>query len=165
MPGYVAVGWRVLVSMSGPLAQGARVICWATNGPFEAGKTTLAGGAGAPGRAVRALLVPVGGPPEVVDLAGGGGLRFMRSLRALIGAECVERIWLTDRWEFWLDEDGAAAGKPVNQAATLVARAFGARFSLRGAVVVAGLDKDADAPAALSPGQVDAILRRITGAP
>lgn len=33
---------RVLVSMSCPLVQGARVISWA-NGPFEAGKTTLAG--------------------------------------------------------------------------------------------------------------------------
>lgn len=33
---------------------------------------------------MRARLVPIGGPPEVVDLVGGGGLRFMRSLRALI---------------------------------------------------------------------------------
>jgi hypothetical protein len=30
----------------------------------------------------------------------------MRSLRALIGAECVERILVTDLWEFWVDEDG-----------------------------------------------------------
>jgi hypothetical protein len=49
---------------------------------------------------VRALLIPVDGSPEVVHLAGGGGVRFMRSLRALIVAECVERFRVTDRWEF-----------------------------------------------------------------
>jgi hypothetical protein len=110
---------------------------------------------------VKALLIPVDGPPRVVDLADGGGIRFMRSLRALIGAPCVERIWITDRWEAWLDEDGTAAGRPVNQAATLVARSFGARFSLCGTVVIAGLDKDTAMPAGLSPAQVDATLKRI----
>jgi hypothetical protein len=64
-----------------------------------------------------------------------------------------------------LDEDGAAAGKPVNQAATLLARLFGAQFSLLGVTVIVGLDKDADRPAGLSQDQVGAILRRITGAP
>ena len=63
----------------------------------------------------------------------------MRSLRALIGAECVERILVTDLWEFWVDEDGVAVGKRVNQAATGLARAFGAGFSLCGAVVITGL--------------------------
>jgi len=114
---------------------------------------------------VKALLIPVDGPPRVVDLADGGGTRFMRSLRTLTGAQYVEPIGITDRWEAWLDEDSAATGKPVNQAATLLARAFGAWFSLCGTVVIAGLDKDKATPAALSPGQVDAILRRITGAP
>jgi hypothetical protein len=70
---------------------------------------------------VKALLIPVDGPPREVDLPGGG-TRFMRSLKALIGTECAERIRVTSRWEAWLDEDGAAAGKPVNQAATLVAQ-------------------------------------------
>ena len=110
---------------------------------------------------MKALLIPVDGPPRVVDLADGGGIRFMRSVRALVGTPCAERIWITDRWEAWLDEDGAATGKPVNQAATLVARSFGAQFSLRGTVVIAGLDKDT--PAALSSAQVDAILKKIKG--
>jgi hypothetical protein len=114
---------------------------------------------------VRAVLVPVDGLPEVADLADGGGVWFMRSLRALVGAECVERIRVTDRWEFWLDEDGRAAGKAVNQAATRVARAFGARFSLCGTVVITGLDDGAAGWAALSRGQVDAILRRVTAVP
>jgi hypothetical protein len=64
-------------------------------------------------------------------------------------------------WEAWLDEDGAAAGKPVNQAATLVARSFGARFGLYRTVVIVGQDKDTTRPAALSPAQVDAILGKI----
>ena len=111
---------------------------------------------------MKALLIPIDGPPREVDLPGGGGTRFMRSLRTLIGTRCAERIWLTNRWEAWLDEDGAAAGKPANQAATLVARSFGARFSLRGTVVITGLEKDTAGPSALSPDQVDAILGKIS---
>jgi hypothetical protein len=80
---------------------------------------------------VKALFIPVDGPPREVDLSGGG-TRFMRSLKALIGTECAERIRGTSRWEAWLDEDGAAAGKPVNQAATLVAQSFGFEFSFLG---------------------------------
>jgi hypothetical protein len=82
----------------------------------------------------------------------------MRSLRALIRAECVERISITDRWEVWLDENGMAAGKPANYAATLIARSFGFEFSLRGTVVIVGMDKDTSQPAALSPAQVGGIL-------
>jgi hypothetical protein len=48
---------------------------------------------------VRALLIPVDGPPKEVRLPGGGGTRFMRSLRNLIGADCAERIQVTTRWE------------------------------------------------------------------
>ena len=69
---------------------------------------------------MKALLIPVDGPPREVDLPSSG-TRFMRSLKAFLGAECAERIQVTSRWEAWLDEDGAAAGKQVNQAATLIA--------------------------------------------
>lgn len=111
------------------------------------------------------MLVPVDGLPEVVDLADGGGILFIRSLRALVGAKWVEPVRITDRWEFWVDEDGWAAGKPVNQAATRVAGAFGAGFSLLGTVVITGAADDDDGgagSAALSRGQVDAIFRRVT---
>jgi hypothetical protein len=107
---------------------------------------------------VKALLIPVDGPPREVGLPGGG-TRFMRSLKALIGTDCAERIQVTSRWEAWLDEDGAAAGKQVNQAATRLARSFGWEPSLLGTIVIVGLD-DATMPAALSPAQVDAVLRR-----
>ena len=85
----------------------------------------------------------------------------MRSLKALIGAECTERIQVTSRWEAWLDENGTAAGKPVNQAATVVARSFGFEFSFLGPVVITGVDKDTAGPAALSPTQAGAILEVI----
>jgi hypothetical protein len=50
-----------------------------------------------------------------------------------------------------------AADKPVNQAATLVARVFGTGSASTGGRRRRGLDKDADASADLSPSQVDAI--------
>ena len=56
----------------------------------------------------------------------------MSSLRALIGTDCAERFWITDRWEAWLDEDGGATGKPVNQAATRLTQSFGWQLSLVG---------------------------------
>ncbi|HTU72123.1 MAG TPA: DUF3846 domain-containing protein [Trebonia sp.] len=112
---------------------------------------------------MKALLISVAGPPREVDLPGGG-MRFMRSLKALIGTQCAERIQITSRWEAWLDEDGAAAGKPVNHAATLVARSFGFEFSFLGPVVIVGVDKDTAEPAALSPAQAGTILEQI-GAP
>jgi hypothetical protein len=113
---------------------------------------------------VKALFIPVDGPPREVDLPGGG-TRFMRSLKALIGTECAERIRVTSRWEAWLDEDGAATGKLVNQAATRLAQSFGWQLSLLGPVVIVGLGKNADRPAALSQDQAGAILRRIASAP
>ena len=109
---------------------------------------------------MKALLIPVDGTPREVDLPGGG-TRFMRSLKALIGTKHAERIQVTSRWEAWLDEDGAATGKPANQSATLVARSFGFEFSFLGPVVIVGVDEGTAEPAALSPAQTGAILERI----
>lgn len=114
--------------------------------------------------AVKGLLIPVDGLPVVVGVAGGEGGRFLRSLRSLIGAECVERFRVTDRWEFWLDEDGRAAGKVVNEPATRIARGFGVPFSFLGSVVVTVVDDGAVGRRSLTCGQVDAILRLVTQA-
>ena len=48
---------------------------------------------------MRAMLIPVDGLPREVDLPNGDGPRFMNSIRALIGTDCAERLWITDRWE------------------------------------------------------------------
>jgi hypothetical protein len=109
---------------------------------------------------VKALLIPVDGPPGEADLPGPGGTRFMRSLRTLIGTDCAERMQVTSRWEVWLDEDGATAGKPTNEAATRIARAYGSECALLGTVVITGLDNKGK-PADLSPAQADIILGRI----
>jgi Domain of unknown function (DUF3846) len=113
---------------------------------------------------MKALLIPVAGPATVIDLPSGGA-RLTNALRALVGTGCAERLQVTSRWEAWLDEDGAAAGKPVNQAATLVARSFGFEVSFLGAVVITGVDKNTAEPAALSPAQAGAILERIREPP
>jgi hypothetical protein len=109
---------------------------------------------------MKALLIPVDGPARVTDLPGGGGTLSMNSLRALIGTDCAERIPVTTRWEAWLDENGTSAGRQVNQAATRLAQSFGWQLTLAGPVVIVGLDRDTN-PAALSPGQIDAILEKI----
>jgi hypothetical protein len=54
----------------------------------------------------------------------------------------------------------SSQGKPVNQAATRLAQSFGWQLSLVGPVVIVGLNQDTD-PAALSPGQIDAILEKV----
>lgn len=89
-----------------------------------------------------------------------GGTRFC-SLRKLIGTQCAERIWITSSWEAWLDEDGAAPGKPANQAATVVGKLFGFEFALCGTVVIVGLDKDTSEPASSSSAQVGAIIEKV----
>jgi Domain of unknown function (DUF3846) len=114
---------------------------------------------------MRELLIPVDGPSAVVGVADGGGARFLRSLRSLIAAERVERFRVTNRWEFWVDEDGQAAGKVANESATRIARDFGVPFSFLGTVVVTGVDDDREEWRSLSPGQADAILRRVAQPP
>ena len=109
---------------------------------------------------MKAVLIPVDEPPREVDLPNGGS-RLMRSIRALIGTDCAERIQVTTRWEAWLDENGASAGKPVNQAATLLAQSFGWQLSLCGTTVIVGLDKTTDTPTDLEPHQIEVMLRKI----
>jgi hypothetical protein len=109
---------------------------------------------------MKALLIPVNGPPREADLPGGGGTRFMHSLRKLIGTDCAERIQVTTRWEAWLDENSSAAGKPLNEAATRLARAYGAEYDLTGAVVITSID-DAGQPIGLSPAQAGIIFGKI----
>jgi hypothetical protein len=100
---------------------------------------------------LRAIWYWMIGPWEVIfpiapakrRRAPRGGGQFMTSLKALVGG-WAERLWITSRWEAWLDEDGRSAGKPVNRTATRPAQSFGWQAILLGLVVIVGLDKDAD---------------------
>ena len=98
--------------------------------------------------------------PEVCDLLAwevpDGGQPFGPGERKA----GLRRVGLAVRGD---GDNGIAAGKPVNRAATFIARSFGAQFSLYGTVVIVGLDSTA-ALVNLSPAQVGAILKKI-GAP
>jgi hypothetical protein len=87
---------------------------------------------------------------------------FLDSLRAAVGADCVECVAVTDWWTACLDEDSVAMDQPVNQAATWFAGEYGARFRLRGTVVILGVDSRTTASCGLSPDQIDILCRRST---
>ncbi len=88
---------------------------------------------------MKAILIPFDGPPREIDLPGYDDSQI--PTQAVLTTcptavpNCAEQVWITDRWEAWLDEDGMAAGKPANQAATLLAQSFGWQLSLRGTIV------------------------------
>jgi len=116
-----------------------------------------------PRPAFKAVLIPAGEPPRIVDLPRGTA-RFLQSLQALCDTSCVQPIQVTSRWQAWLADNGIAEGKPVNQAATVLARTYSWPVTLYGPAVITGL-RNSGNTAGLSPGQVEAILARTTAAP
>jgi hypothetical protein len=116
-----------------------------------------------PRPAFKAVLIPAGEPPRIVDLPRGTA-RFLQSLQALCDTSCVQPIQVTSRWQAWLADNGIAEGKPVNQAATVLARTCSWPVTLYGPTVITGLGNSGNT-AGLSPGQVEAILARTTAAP
>ena len=92
-----------------------------------------------PRPAFKAVLIPAGEPPRIVDLPRGTA-RFLQSLQALCDTSCVQPIQITSRWQAWLADNGIAEGKPVNQAATVLARTYGWQVTLYG---TAGHHRDA----------------------
>jgi len=116
-----------------------------------------------PRPAFKAVLIPAGEPPRIADLPRGTA-RFLQSLQALCDTSCVQPIQVTSRWQAWLADNGIAEGKPVNQAATVLARTYSWPVTLHGPTVITGL-RNSGNTAGLSPGQVEAILARTTAAP
>ena len=116
-----------------------------------------------PRPAFKAVLIPAGEPPRIADLPRGTA-RFLQSLQALCDTSCVQPIQVTSRWQAWLADNGIAEGKPVNQAATVLARTYGWPVTLYGTAVITGM-RNSGNTAGLSPGQVEAILARTTAAP
>jgi hypothetical protein len=116
-----------------------------------------------PRPAFKAVLIPAGEPPRIADLPRGTA-RFLRSLQALCDTSCVQPIQVTSRWQAWLADNGIAEGKPVNQAATVLARTYGWQVTLYGTAVITGM-RNSGNTAGLSPDQVEAILAATTTAP
>ena len=116
-----------------------------------------------PRPAFKAVLIPAGEPPRIADLPRGTA-RFLQSLQALCDTSCVQPIQVTSRWQAWLADNGIAEGKPVNQAATALARTYSWPVTLHGPTVITGL-RNSGNTAGLSPGQVEAILARTTAVP
>jgi len=116
-----------------------------------------------PRPAFKAVLIPAGEPPRIVDLPRGTA-RSLQSLQALCDTSCVQPTQVTSRWQAWLADNGIAEGKPVNQAATVPARTRSWPVTLYGPAVITGLGNSGNT-AGLSPGQVEAILARTTAAP
>ena len=116
-----------------------------------------------PRPAFTAVLIPAGEPPRIVDLPYSPARR-VQSLQALCDTSCVQPIQVTSRWQAWLADNGIAEGKPVNQAATVLARTYSWPVTLYGPTVITGL-RNSGNTAGLSPGQVEAILARTTAAP
>lgn len=116
-----------------------------------------------PRPAFKAVLIPAGEPPRIADLPRGTA-RFLQSLQALCDTSCVQPIQITSRWQAWLADNGIAEGKPVNQAATVLARTYGWQVTLYGTAVITGM-RNSGNTAGLSPDQVQAILAATTTAP
>ena len=116
-----------------------------------------------PRPAFKAVLIPAGEPPRIADLPRGTA-RFLQSLQALCDTSCVQPIQITSRWQAWLADNGIAEGKPVNQAATVLARTYGWQVTLYGTAVITAM-RNSGNTAGLSPDQVEAILAATTTAP
>jgi len=116
-----------------------------------------------PRPAFKAVLIPAGEPPRIADLPRGTA-RFLQSLQALCDTSCVQPIQITSRWQAWLADNGIAEGKPVNQAATVLARTYGWQVTLYGTAVITGM-RNSGNTAGLSPDQLEAILAATTTAP
>ncbi|MEW2632865.1 DUF3846 domain-containing protein [Streptomyces sp. NPDC048389] len=114
---------------------------------------------------MKALSIPVNGRPTLVGLGDDGGCGFIRSLCAIIGAECVECVAVTDRWDAWLDEESAVKKQPLNEAATRLTHDYGTMARLRGTVVIVGADRGANVSVSLSPDQIDTLRCRAADAP
>ena len=71
----------------------------------------------------------------------------MDTLQALCDTSCVQPIQVTSRWQAWLADNGIAEGKPVNQAATVLARTYSWPVTLYGPTVITGLRNSSNRPA------------------
>lgn len=88
-----------------------------------------------------ALLVAEDGTVSEIHLPAG---HTLLALRRAIGCARVDVVRLTTTLDMWIDDDGLYT-KPVNPAATLLARRYGKTWQdYHGPAVIAGLNAEGD---------------------
>lgn len=113
---------------------------------------------------MKALSIDRDGRVADVELARDRSVGVVRGLRAVIGCAAVERLAVDGGLALWVDEDGIAAGRPVNWPASLLARELGVPMQLRGTAVVTGAVGRWGRTVGLSGAQIDDLYHRL-GAP
>jgi Domain of unknown function (DUF3846) len=113
---------------------------------------------------LKVLRIDTNGNLTEVDLPESGfDGRFIAAVRDLVAAEAVQPLDLTSRWDAWLDEDGIAKGRPANPFAITLAKQYGISMTLRGTIVMTGVDREAGTAKSLTPEQIATIRNRIAG--
>jgi hypothetical protein len=158
MRSYVAVGWRAFWCPCPVPWCKERAICWANGRSRLAGRRsrgswrTGTGGEGPARSRRRSLTWPAVGASGSCARCGRSSARSAWSGSGLL-------IGGNSGWTRTVRPLVSRSTRPPRSSRVPSAP----DSASAGAVVVAGLVKDADASAALSPGHVDAILRGITG--
>jgi hypothetical protein len=113
---------------------------------------------------MKALSIdPCGRIAEVALCRGGSEFDgIVPALRTVLGCAGVEALGLGDGLTAWVDENGIAAGGPVNWSASLLARELlDAPVWLHGMVVVTGFDQAAGCALTLTGRQEGRLRRRL----
>ena len=86
----------------------------------------------------------------------------MPALRAVIGCAMVEAVALDGGVNVWVDENGIAAGRALNAAASWLAQELhGVPIPLRGTVVFTGFDPETGCAEALTGAQAADLRHRL----
>jgi hypothetical protein len=113
---------------------------------------------------MKALSIDRDGRVADVELSRDRSIDFVHGLRAVIGCSMVERLVVDGGLALWVDENGIAAGRPVNGPASVLARELGVPMQLHGPVVVTGAVGQWGRTVGLSGGQLADLYHRL-GAP
>ena len=92
---------------------------------------------------------------------GGSDDRFVAAVRELLTAPAVQPQSLTSHLDAWIDEDGMTTGRPINTFATELLCSFGSAHSLRGPVVMTGVDRKTGTTESLTSEQITVIRSRL----
>ena len=110
---------------------------------------------------MKALRIDTCGHTTELDLATGDDGATI-GLRSALGAATIEALDITRRCTAWIDENGIAAHRRLNPAASALASQLGRRYlTLRGTVVLTGSTDPDGNTTGLTTTQIDDIQRRL----